>query len=412
MTVKAFTYLLAGACIAACANASAAFRDAHLASGAARTEFAPGYGVGSSWINLWYAGNGLHGAEGCLWSASDAQAWFLKCPGRNAASAVWKANLQERIACGGSTAAIGDSWLGCLSYSENTYFSINSPGANYWVIHANTDPAFDQCRKGPPGISYPIVDPIAQPATPNLYKVAMESTVAGRKTMHIIVAPWEHDFGCPGYSGPFGGNKQYQNPYLSVGAHDDRGNAEAIGYVHPLAATGSDVLRFNAQIRGWGTIRCAGGAGDPCTSAGAHAGVLIAATWAGVRRMLFVDLYNEGVYLDEGPASSHWSWPLADSTFWPGGEIAVLSASRMAPTCPGVGVVPVLNKGANGSAGTTMRYALSMSKLMKCASDRRLFSTAMPVQPIAVEFVDWFVEVSATWGMFWLAVDDPVVTGD
>jgi hypothetical protein len=125
--------------------------------------------------------------------------------------------------------------------------------------------------------------------------------------------------------------------------------------------------------------------------------------------MLFVDLYNEGIYLDEGPGTSHWSWSLADSSFWPGGEVAVVSASHMATICPDVGAVAVLGKGANGSAGERTSYALPLSKLMKCASDRLLFTTAMPMQPSPVDIVDWFVEVIATSGMLWLAVDDPVI---
>ena len=402
-----FVFLLA--CLALCGIARAAFWDSHLASGAARTEFPPGYGVGQNFINLWYAGNGLPGAEGCLWSASDPLASFFRCPGRRGESSVWRANLQEREACGGSTVPIGDSWLGCLAYSQDNYFALNAPGAHYWLIHANTDPAFDQCRKGPPGISHPIVDPIALPTTPNLYKVAMENTAGGRKTMHIIVAPWEHDFHCPGYTGPFGGDGQYQNPYLSIGAHADRGNGEPIARIDPSGGSGPDILRFNAQIRGWGPMGCAGGAGDPCTVPGAHAGVLIAASWHGVRRMLFVDLYNEGVYFDEGPATAHWSWPLADSTFWPGGEVVVISASRMATACPDVGPLSVLTKGASGTAGSRTSYALPMSRLFKCASERGWFTSTMPMEPVPIEFVDWFVEVNGTWGMLWLAIDDPVI---
>ena len=93
---KRFVLLVALACVAACTNATGALWDSRLLIGAARTEFPPGYGVGGNLVDLRYAGNGLPGAEGCLWSASDPFAWFFRCPGRRAESGVWKANLQER----------------------------------------------------------------------------------------------------------------------------------------------------------------------------------------------------------------------------------------------------------------------------------------------------------------------------
>jgi len=388
--------------------AQAAFWDSYLANGAVRTEYPSNYGVGSN-ITLWYMPSTFGTTYGCLWQHTDPLASFFRCPGRRADASVWQGNLQERSACGGNSAAIGDSWQGCLQYTQNTYFSLNSPGSNYWVIHANNDPSFDQCRKGPPGASEAIIDPIAQPTTPNLYKVAMENNAAGRKTLNIIVAPWEHDFSCAGYFSPqFGSNKQYTIPYLSVGAHSNKGNGQDIGTVYPFGGTGSDILHFSAQIRGYGNIGgyavgCAGGFGDPCPPVGAHAGVLLVAQWGGVRRMLFVDLYEEQALVGSY-GHSHWSWPVYDSMFYPGGDVAAMNLSTLNNSCglPTTGLTL-------GSPGAKVSYALSMSALFYCASNLGLFSSSMPFQYTSVEAVDWFVETVGTTGMLWIGIEDPVI---
>jgi len=394
---------------AAC-GAHAGFWDPAFRNGALRTEYAPGQGAAGNALTLDFGRVGTD--YGCLWNTDDPLASFFKCAGRrNDDPDVWSGNLQARSACGGDATPVGDSWRGCISYREDTYFGLNAPHDLYWVVHANNDPAFDQCRRGPPSASETIVDPVAAPARPSLYKIGFDVQSGGSRILNIIVAPWEHDFACAGYVDPWtGGNKQMTIPYLSVGAHADRGNGEPVAYVHPSLRTGADVLRFDARIRGHSALACRGDPDDPCRPehVAAHAGVLFIARWAGVRRMLFFDLYNEGVLANAAPSSSHWSWPIQESMFWPGGEVAAMSAEQVTSGCAATSAVPRLEPGA----GDTTHYALNVTKLLSCAETLGLWTDPMPDTVLEVEAIDWFVETSGTTGMLWLAIENPEIAGE
>ena len=381
-------------------QAAHGFADPYLVTGAVRSEFPPGYGTASNYVNLWYAGNGLPGREGCLWNAADA---FDLCPGRagTGTGPMWPSTVQAREACGGSTVRIGDSWLGCLDYRADTYFALNSPGANHWKIHANNDPGFDQCRAGPPGQSESIIDPLAMPGARGLYKIAMEPNAKGRKTLDLSVNPGEHSFYCDQAR-----SHQYSIPFLSVGAHA-QSNGGPLGIIHALGGTGSDVLHFQAQIRGYQPSAC-----DEhlCPPLGVHAGVLLTARWGGVRRMLFLDLYQEGVLVTRAPVSARWNWPLADSMFWPGGDLAILAAGS--PQLLGCGLsIPMLATGSPDGEGPQHRYAIPMSRVFGCAANvLGLFTEAMPLDAsTAIEGIHWYIESSGPQGRFRLGIEDPVV---
>lgn len=402
-----FAWVLA---FASCAQAD--FWDPLFRNGALRTEYAKGFGTQDQRITLDYVTGSFHTDFGCLWNVDDPLSSFFRCPGRRDHDAnVWLGTMQEREGCGGDTTPIGDSWVGCLSYRRDTYFALGAPGDRYWVVHANNDPAFDQCRSGPPSASEPIVDPVAQPTRPNLYKVALERQANGNGILSIIVAPWEHDFACAGYVNPdTGGNKQFTIPYLSVGAHRVRGNGEAVAIVHRSLRTSSDVLAFDAQLRGHAAIGCRGDQDDPCdpAHAGVHAGVLITAQWTGVRRMLFLDLYHEGVLALRVPSRSHWSWPIRESMFWPGGEVAVMSANDVAQRCPDVVRIPMLAWPATSPSS----YRINLRDVLVCAESAGLWSAVLPDDFVEIEAVDWFVEMSGTTGMLWLSVQNPLTTTD
>jgi hypothetical protein len=148
---------MTGIAIFGATTATADFNDRGLLAGKARTEYMPGTGAGSNWLTLPLA-------TGCAFAVSDPLNAYFGCPGwRNAPTKPngtpgWQGTLQEREACGGSQTPIGDSWLGCLTYPSSPYFSLNAPDSQYWVVVANTDPAFDQCNEGPPNISNTIID--------------------------------------------------------------------------------------------------------------------------------------------------------------------------------------------------------------------------------------------------------------
>jgi hypothetical protein len=383
-------------------SAFGAFWDPNIVNAKIRSDYPSGYGVGSN-ILLSYTKSG---AEGCLFNATSS---FGACPGRRLApdtppsayQYVWYSNLQVSHACGATVAPgtnpVGDSWQQCLQYSQNTHFELNSPTTNYWVIHANNDPSFDLCRAGTPGMSEVITDPTVNPAN-NLYKVGVTGT--GNKVIHLIVAPVQHSYYCPGISA-----YQASYPFLSVGAHSDKGNGGPIGYVsNSGTTTGSDILHFQAEVVDYATPGCAAGTSSICTTGtpGVHLGVLMMATWSGMRHMLYLDLYGEGSVDNMSRTTflpGKWNWPLGDSMFFPGAELALLNPTMAATTC-GVSAAAL----TTGSPGPVNTYSFSMSKLFKCASDAGAFPDPMPSGYLPVDAVDWYVEAAGTGGYTWLAI--------
>lgn len=128
--------------------------DQGLKIGSVRSDYEPGVGAGGNWLSLNYVDSNVvnKGPEGCQFKTSDT---FSGCPGT--ALGAFGGTLQRRFACGGASQRVGDSYLGCLSYDSSPFYEANYSGGNYWVVVANEDPAFDQCRKGPPGLSNKIV---------------------------------------------------------------------------------------------------------------------------------------------------------------------------------------------------------------------------------------------------------------
>lgn len=186
--------------------------DRLIYSGKVKSEYAQGKGTGNDWLALWYVNNGLHGDEGCLFDASKSPTFG--CAGRRSSTQVWQGTTQARNACGGSSNPIGDSWLGCLSYSGSPDFQINNPSETYWVLHANNDPSFDQCRAGPPSLSEPIRDYSFQSeGLFNVKSVQYYTGVAGYRREFGIKLDFDaHQFDCDGQF-------NLTLPFLSIGSH-------------------------------------------------------------------------------------------------------------------------------------------------------------------------------------------------
>ena len=128
------------------------FWDPGFTAGKIQSDYNPGSNIGTSLNPLQYSFPGP-GSEGCLYNASLS---FMRCPGRNGDPTGLPAGgigAQVRPFCGGSSVVEGLTWRGCRRFSQGNAWSTNSPTSQYWVIHANVEPAFDQCNSGPPGQS-------------------------------------------------------------------------------------------------------------------------------------------------------------------------------------------------------------------------------------------------------------------
>ena len=389
--------------------ARADFQDRGMQAGAARTDLAPGKGTGSDFLTLWYR-NAV--PDGCAFSVLDPLNEIFGCPGLS-----WirdKANgqpgwtgMQLHRTCGSNSTAlgpagtpVGDSWLGCLTYPGSPYFSLNSPQSQYWVIVANSEPAYDQCNDGPPGLSHTIRDPLVDPA-PALYKVAMEKLESGARRAHLIVNASNHPFRCdrPGYKqGPHS-----VFPFLSLGAH--RGH----GQEGPVAVMNRGLpqrVQWTSRTWGYAPFGCDAAKGrELCFAQGVHAGFYAMSSWNGVKRLLFVDLVSEGD-LDYGrgpPGKTHWNWPIAESLYYPGAELAYLTSDLLATHCSiDVPRLPL--------DGLWADYSVDVTALFACAGELALFSSPLPADGnVALDGFHWYLESVGTQGALWFSIENPRV---
>lgn len=383
LTIGVLAQTLAGAA------AAQSIRDADLVQGRARSEFQPGVGVPGNPLNLTFT---QPGPQGCLW---DAQGAFSGCPGRAGLPdfpngwPVWLGTLQSREACGGSTARIGDSWIGCIAYDSSPYFAVNNPGAAYWVAVANDDPSFDQCNEGPPGLSHPIASANAQAPSP--FKVDVLSTpgLSGKRA-RVALKVSDKNYYC---------NKthqyEYSIPFLSVGAQDGRGNAGPVGTVSKHGSP-RGIIVFDAGLSSYQAFGCKVGTESicPASGVGVHAGLYALAHWGGVPHLLFVDLFGQGVqdYSSYAPGASKWNWPVQESFLYPGAEVLSFVAGTQLTSYCGIDLPRYTTDLARH------HYRIDFGAIFGCAARLGLLSQAMPDTDVALDGVHWYVEGVGTLG--------------
>jgi len=378
------------------------FDDEGLRRAALRTEYAPGYGSGGRLLALDYR---APTDEGCLFAARESP--FFGCPGRADRPAIdgrpsWL-GLQVASACRGDATRIADSWLGCLEYRTSEPFLLNAPDDDsYWVVSANVEPAFDQCRSGPPSLSEPVQLLSGDAAgASGLFNIG--TTPVGRaRRVDLVVNASRYDFRC--------GRRDAREavPYLSFGAVNGRGNA---GPIARFSLSPGDARRpaiaFTAALTGYQPFTCPlrdcpdRSADCMCLAkrSGAHAGIALLARWGGVPRLLFVQLFGAGVQdaSREAPVHTLWNWPVADSFWYPGADLVVTTTSQLSSDCAGIDL-PAL-------ATSTQHYTLDVRALFECTGPS--FRDPPPRDAeIAVDQTHWYVEAYGTRGFLGLGVED------
>ncbi len=383
------------------ANATG-FWDNSLINGSSRTEYPIGKGTGADFLLLDYATDNLPGIEGCQYDAAVA---FSGCPGRAGlpnlpdGGTVWGGTLQRFEACGGDDTRIGDSWLGCLTYSQSPYFEIGTPDQFYWVIGANDDPSFDQCNEGPPNLSHPVL-PFNSPID-GIYKVGMEDVLTGsevRKRMQLGIYNSQHDFFCSAIGG-----FNFSIPFLSVGAQKERGNGSAVGTIAAINNGGMGLLEFKIRISSFVPFDCPVNMTDKCigtTHIGSHAGIFAIASWNNVHHLLFLELIRTGVVTTlTTPSNSFWNWPVKDSFYYPGANVVIFTAGENLQQSCGIDY-PALDPNSNSFTN----YAIDIGGLFRCAKSLGFYPD-LPDGEIEIEGVHWFVETLGLTGELSLEVE-------
>ena len=142
-----------------------------------------------------------------------------------------------------------------------------------------------------------------------------------------------------------------------------------------------------------------------CFAKGVHAGFYGIASWDGVKRMLFVNTISTAD-LDYGagpPAKMRWNWPVHESFYYPGAEVAMLSSAQLAGLC-GIDVPP------QPLVARPVQYSVDITSVFGCASNLNLFSSPMPgFADVELEGFHWYLESVGSSGALWIAVEYPRV---
>lgn len=359
--------------------------------------------TGLDYLALDYVTDNLPGNEGCQFDAVTA---FSGCPGRAGlpnlpnGQPTWGGTLQRFEACNGDNTLIGDSWLGCLSYLSSPYFEIGSPNNSYWVISANDDPSFDQCNEGPPNLSHPVL-PYNSP-TNNLYKVGMQTILIGsafKKRMQLEINNSQHDFFCN-----ITNDINFSIPFLSVGAQFERGNSTIIGRLGSDTYGGFSSLGFKMRVKSYVPFDCPTNITPLCQGSsfkGSHAGIYIISTWNNTHHLLFLELLKTGVLSTlTRPDHSLWNWPVKDSFFYPGADIATFSA--------GTNLQQVCNLDypeLDTSSSNFVDYHIDISALFQCAKNIGYYPD-LPNNNVTIEGIHWFAETLGLAGKLSIEIQE------
>jgi len=134
-------------------------------------------------------------------------------------------------------------------------------------------------------------------------------------------------------------------------------------------------------------------------------GVFVLAQWDGKKRMVQVPLHATGATADDPAARTFWNWPVKDSIFFPGAEVAVLPAwSDEAIDCD-LGIDEI----TSGDIGTTQYYDFRVSEVFKCALDEYLL-TGDPSGTIDLEGVHFYIETEGANGYVWSMIENVTIT--
>lgn len=294
----------------------------------------------------------------------------------------------------------------------------------FWVLINNNESPYLTCNSGPPDTSQPHANPPSRfGAIPVMDTSVNERFYRAHLVMNLTSAPAS----CT----------KNEIPYMSIGAHTNRGNASDSGTAYNVAALNpaagvphsvgftANLFQYMAPTR----------ADSP--AAGTWFRFVTVATWnnafgQAVPRMIQVNLFHDthndswngesdpdtdppnGTH--KGPATIKWNWPIIANSFYPGAEVVYFDAEDLEPLC-GFRVRQLTPT----DVGQDFRYDIDLQALYKCASktwpDQHLnkkltiggFSNPMPSNAnIPVTVVDWAVEGFADTGYIAPAVSNMV----
>ncbi len=243
-----------------------------------------------------------------------------------------------------------------LVYSQSNVYSNKSPFPTddelFWVIHYNNDAgayilSFNDKNSGPPGQSLPINQ------LGGVFHISIDDTVnyidypVGKIAYMAIDNRYN----------PLGKNGI---PYFSIGSQKDKGNQyKDIGY---FIKNSEGIVEDNTRLSFEATL-------DQCIGGICAVYLDVVARWPDEngrdkQRQFFALLSYIGFSGTPNGAHGHWNFPIKESSFNPGADIAYLNCETVGMPCLQPGV-PQL-------------YDVNLSELLIRASDMGLFDNPIP----------------------------------
>lgn len=340
-----------------------------------------------------------YGSTGCKFPSSSENNTMFGCPGYREAlpkpngAPGWSGNLQQILGCRGDTSVAGDTWLGCLYWNSDNFFSLNNPVDTYWVTVTNTDPAFDQCNYGPPGASNRIGG-LNDSATFKVGTTTNQIILEANADDRLSTGEWY----CKGTT-----TLRYAAPFMSVGAEKHKGQSKAI---MPLKVGQAERLTWQSRVLSSKPFGCVTGTDAACSNigtgpgGGVWSGVLLNTEWGGAKRGLFVMLHMQGhLTMVEPQRKVHWNWPVKESFFYPGYDLGYITPALAKKLCN----IDIPSFSQDASPTT---FSIDVAALMKCASDNDYFSQPITGEP-ELNGVHWFVEFTGTEGKLRFTIENP-----
>lgn len=277
---------------------------------------------------------------------------------------------------------------GSFSRSNWTQRSNNAQGL-FWVVGANTEPALDaNCNSGPPNQSEPVGAPFE-----DLYGLAVRpSAISGAGYRQEVVLALDLSHRPRMLRERPGCITRDFVPYLGFGVQSERG-----GGGQPLATLNASdglapVLSFRTRLVESNAEAFAQDEPVPLRPRGQHAGLWVEARWAGVRRWIWIELFNT---YEHGTTTymAPWNWAIRESLHYPGAEIVVTSAAALHARCGESGLQIPPSDPARYAHQQPLPARIDLQRLFECVDDR--FSTPLRSQgrDVAITGVHFFVEV-------------------
>ncbi len=321
----------------------------------------------------------------------------------------------------------------------------NSDG--FWVLSVNNETVTENFNLGPPNQSLPVMysdvlpwqgprlDRITKRGTMNI-AMELRGNHQERKRIHLALNTHYED-----------GNENFSNdegsiPFLGFGAIRARGNkGKVLGMLND--DTKPHTLKFTTKM--WGA-KGEGGVKVPRKAPSKPLRpnilsymVLVTAEWGGMRRGIFLQLFHRnqefscpdkisvirneatGIVrekIDDSHACNNkiyelqeadWNWPIQQSYFSPGIDLAYIDAEDLRTVCEGYfSKTTVVGNPLNGwrlGYREESTYDIDLQELFNCVQSLNGFNEPMPDGPLPITGIQWTLEASGVDGLLWTSLE-------